>query len=374
MSAYSRRTEAGKLRWHYRRVVRLPDGTKCRVAGTPNLNTKAAALDAESAHVERVLRPPPPAAAEIPTVRAFFGPFMDHARLNNKESGVAAKQAIFTYRLLPLVGDLRLDEVRHGVIEQLKARLISGERPGQKPVKSYSPKTVNNTLVALRSMLGYAKRLELIASIPRFDMLKRPPDEIDFLDFDELDRVVAAADTEGRALVLVGAEAGLRIGEVKALRWDDIDFERRVVAVNRRDWRGHLGSPKGGKTRRVPLTARLLAALKAHRHLMEWVFCQAAGDDAGSRYTDNEVTSRLQRACRRAGVRQITYHVLRHTFCSHLAMRGAPARAIQELAGHASITTTQRYMHLSPAAARDAIDLLDGRGTGMTRGAQTAVK
>jgi len=208
-------------------------------------------------------------------------------------------------------------------------------------------------------MLAYAMRLEIIATVPRFDMLKVPEDEIDFLDFDELDRVFAAGDTEAQALILVGAEAGLRIGEVKALRWDDIDFERRMIAVSRRDWRGRLGTTKGGKTRRVPLTARLMAALKAHRHLMEWVFCQADGEDAGARYTDNEVTSRLQRACRRAGVRQVTYHVLRHTFCSHLAMRGAPARAIQELAGHASITTTQRYMHLSPAAARDAIDLLD---------------
>lgn len=54
-------------------------------------------------------------------------------------------------------------------------------------------------------------------------------------------------------------------------------------------------------------------------------------------------------------------HVLRHTFCSHLAMRGAPARAIQELAGHADLGTTQRYMHLSPAATEDAIRLLDGR-------------
>jgi len=53
-------------------------------------------------------------------------------------------------------------------------------------------------------------------------------------------------------------------------------------------------------------------------------------------------------------------HILRHTFCSHLAMKGAPARAIQELAGHQDLTTTQRYMHLSPAALDSAIRLLDG--------------
>ena len=52
-------------------------------------------------------------------------------------------------------------------------------------------------------------------------------------------------------------------------------------------------------------------------------------------------------------------HILRHTFCSHLAMRGAPARAIQELAGHADLTMTQRYMHLSPAALDSAIRLFE---------------
>ena len=54
-------------------------------------------------------------------------------------------------------------------------------------------------------------------------------------------------------------------------------------------------------------------------------------------------------------------HILRHTFCSQLAVRGAPARAIQEMAGHADLSTAQRYMHLSPAATEDAIRLLEGR-------------
>ena len=69
----------------------------------------------------------------------------------------------------------------------------------------------------------------------------------------------------------------------------------------------------------------------------------------------------MRRAARRANVKP-GVHILRHTFCSHLAMRGAPARAIQELAGHQDLDTTQRYMHLSPAALDAAIRLLDEPG------------
>ncbi len=69
----------------------------------------------------------------------------------------------------------------------------------------------------------------------------------------------------------------------------------------------------------------------------------------------------MRRAARKANVKP-GVHILRHTFCSHLAMRGAPARAIQELAGHADLATTRRYMHLSPAALDAAIRLLETGG------------
>jgi integrase len=78
--------------------------------------------------------------------------------------------------------------------------------------------------------------------------------------------------------------------------------------------------------------------------------------------TRDRVIKAVRGAQRIAGIDQ-GVHILRHTFCSHLAMTGAPARAIQELAGHADLSTTQRYMHLSPAATEDAIRLLDGRET-----------
>jgi site-specific recombinase XerD len=74
----------------------------------------------------------------------------------------------------------------------------------------------------------------------------------------------------------------------------------------------------------------------------------------GTSFTRQQVQYRIKRAAGRANVRD-GVHLLRHTFCSHLAMRGAPARAVQELAGHSELGMTQRYMHLSPAALESAL-------------------
>jgi site-specific recombinase XerD len=108
---------------------------------------------------------------------------------------------------------------------------------------------------------------------------------------------------------------------------------------------------------------RLTAALRGARHLRgERVLSLADG----SPITRDRVIKAVRGAQRVAGIEQ-GVHILRHTFCSHLAMKGAPARAIQELAGHADLSTTHRYMHLSPAATEDAIRLLDGRQSGLNR-------
>jgi site-specific recombinase XerD len=85
--------------------------------------------------------------------------------------------------------------------------------------------------------------------------------------------------------------------------------------------------------------------------------------DSGARATAIQLKDWLEAAQKRASFAKTTggLHILRHTFCSHLAMRGAPAKAIQELAGHSDLTTTMRYMHLSPAARESANRLLDRR-------------
>ena len=96
---------------------------------------------------------------------------------------------------------------------------------------------------------------------------------------------------------------------------------------------------KGGRLRHIPLTERLGAALHAHRHLRsDRVLCQQDRTPLSQKI----VRLHMLRLSRRANVKHGGVHVLRHTFCSQLAMRGAPAKAIQELAGHADLATTQR--------------------------------
>ena len=93
-----------------------------------------------------------------------------------------------------------------------------------------------------------------------------------------------------------------------------------------------------------------------HRHLKgSYVFC----DDSGKPLTSGCCNWPLYRACRKAGLRRIHVHVLRHTFASHLAMKGVPMKVIQELMGHSTIEMTMRYAHLSPEVKRDSVRLLD---------------
>ena len=143
-----------------------------------------------------------------------------------------------------------------------------------------------------------------------------------------------------------------------------MDLAKRQICVQRSEWKGHVTAPKGGRLRYVPMTVRLATALREHRHLRSTrVLCRNSAT-----LSADVVKHYVERAARRARLSESGVHRLRHTFCSHLAMRGAPARAIQELAGHKDLITTQRYMHLSPAALEGAIRLLESTGVHRHRG------
>jgi integrase len=208
------------------------------------------------------------------------------------------------------------------------------------------------------NILKNAKARKLIAAVPNMEWVFVGEQEFDFLDFGEADRLLegAAKVEEWSCAVLLAAKTGMRLGELRALRWQDVDLGAGRVHVTRNLWRFQEGTPKNGKSRTVDLPASAVAALKVHRHLRgKRVFLAPSGDD----YSLGEWRSGLYRACRRAGLREVGWHVLRHTFASHLAMRGVPIRAIQDLMGHRTIQMTMRYAHLAPGATRAAVATLD---------------
>jgi integrase len=136
-------------------------------------------------------------------------------------------------------------------------------------------------------------------------------------------------------------------------RWESRagrDFKRNQITVRQSDWQGQIDTPKSGKTRRVPMTVRLAVALQAIRHLRG---PRAFYQRNGKLICANTLRSWMQRAQARAGLPLTSgVHILRHTFCSHLAMRGAPVRAIQELAGHADLSTTKALHAPVPRVAQ----------------------
>jgi len=298
---------------------------------------------------------------QAPTVREFSKIFIETSRLRNTSSTIDAKNAVLNCHLLPLIGGLRIDEVTYTVVEDLKLALarkkitrVAKEKRAQAP--TLSPKTINNALMCLHRMLVVARKRGLIQQVPDFEWLRVLPPEFDFLDFDEANRLVAAAEGQLRTMLLTALRTGMRHGELLALRWQDVDLVAGRITVRQNVVRGVIGTPKSGKPREIPLGDEVRGALKSQRHLRgPLVFCNMAG----TMLTDSELKNPLTHTCKRAGLRPVGWHILRHTFASHLAMRGATLKVIQELLGHSTITMTMRYAHLAPKVSRDAVRLLD---------------
>jgi integrase len=339
--------------WEVDIRFRLPNGRRHRERTKAPVSSKSGARSWGEDRERHLLRHgPEPPRKEVPTLETFAPRFVDgHARANrHKPSGIAATESILKWHLIPTLGARRLDAITNEQVQKLKLAM-----------SNRSPKTTNNALTVLSTLLKRAVEWGELTVMPcTIKLLRTPKTSMGFHDFEDYGRLLDTAQRrsqEAYLMVLLGGDAGLRLGEIVALEWRDVDFQRRRLTIERSDWLGHVTSTKGGRSRGVPMTERLTTALKAHRHLRSTrVLCSAGGTP----FTRDQVIKAIRGSQRRAGLSREGVHILRHTFCSHLAMRGAPARAIQEVAGHADLMTTQRYMHLSPAATEDAIRLLDG--------------
>lgn len=362
MSAH-RREDRGN-HWHYRRVVTMPDGTKQRIGGKAPLNTKRSAEEAERAHVERTLNPPaqpapPPAAA--PTFTEWFeGRFWEEAVVaeNHAPRTRELRRTLFKTHLRDSIGSLPLDQFDIGVIQRLKAELA--QKPGRGKA-TLSPATQHAVLTVVGLALRYAEDAGVIGHAPKVKTPKVQAPEIEIWGFDEHLALLGAAERQGYPwllAVLLAGDAGLRIGEIRGLRVSDVDFAGNVLSVRRqRDKTGTLReTTKGKKPRTVPLSSTLVAALSS---------VTATGDEWVVTLDPKQLNCGSRPLCVQAGLPPSGWHRLRHTYGTNCARFRAGPWELQRWLGHASVTTTERYVHLADAHKRElpgrvAMALADG--------------
>jgi integrase len=277
--------------------------------------------------------------------------FQTYVLANNKFSEQYAKRKTLTANLIPFFGALPLSAINSMHIERYKAKHVGS---------GISNKTINNRLAILAKCLRCAHEWHGI-EMPIIKLLRCTPPKTDYLTPAECDLLLARATAQLYEMIFLALRTGMRQGEIRGLQWSSIDWQSRSIAVrhSRYDRTRTLVSPKSNRERHIPLDLDLYEMLFRRRQTSGYVFTNLRRD--GEPFTSHRIEEDLSILCCRAQVRKITWHVLRHTFATHLTLRGVPLTVVKELLGHSTIVTTMRYSHVAPSVLRSAIDILNPR-------------
>jgi integrase len=261
-----------------------------------------------------------------------------------KPSTVKDYRSVLRSRLLPAFGERPLESIRSQDIEQWRQSL-----------EGLSNRSKNKLLVQMNGIFRRAQQVYDVETNPLARIEKHPlrqSGDIEVFSPEEVWALVRAAGSEqDAAIFLTAAFTGLRLGELLALRWRDVDFAASTVRVRASYALGEVTTPKSGKVRSVPLAPDVASALAKLGKRADWI-----GDDdlvfaggAGGFLDGSALRRRYKAALGRAGLRALRFHDLRHTFGTRMIAR-ADIRRVQEWMGHADVQTTMKYLHYAPHA------------------------
>lgn len=259
-------------------------------------------------------------------------------------SGAARPHHLYHLKiLLPYFGELPVAHLTKGLTEEFR-RARQAERP-EKPVKDA---TVNRDLSVLRHLLYWAVDERLLAANPltRLRLARERRTRRQILSVAEEQKLLAAAPEHLRAMILAALDTGMRRGEITRQRWEDIDLARGVLSVTR-------SKTPEGEAREIPLTRRLARWLGEHR-LAEGIVFGYHGQAV------RIIKTAWRGALKRAAIRHLRFHDLRHTFVSRLMEAGVLQEVRMALAGHsAGAGVHSLYTHIELPVKREAIRRLE---------------
>ena len=248
--------------------------------------------------------------------------------------------------LLPYFADYSIGKINKAAIRQYRS-----ERHRQ---KTLTETTVNRDIECLRHLLYWAVDEGLLVANPiaRIRMERERRKKKPVLSLEEEALLLGAASPHLQNIVIVAVDTGMRRGEILNQRWEDVDFARRLLYVT------HSKTPEG-ESREIPLTERVLTLLSAmrkdtdHKNKDEGLIFTFAGKLIHSLKTG------WKAAIRRAGIRYIRFHYLRHTFNTRLLELSVPREVRMALLGHTFGDTHESYEHVELPLKREAIRKLE---------------
>ena len=256
---------------------------------------------------------------------------------------VAYEGAIKRY-ILPMMGDEAIGSLREAHADTL-VKILSE--------KQMVPKTINRHLMVLRLVLRFCSREGWIIKSP-FEGVELVPEktpEIDYLTSGEVKRLLEAnfGDQITYTLLVIALNTGMRVGEICGLCWDCIDFERGLIHIRRTKTKEGLAErTKTNRSRFVPINNPLrkyLLALEQNKWDDQFVIVDKKRKPIDQSHVSNRI---FKKALKKADIRNIRFHDLRHTYASNFMMNGGNIFDLQKILGHTKSDMTMRYAHLSP--------------------------
>ena len=225
----------------------------------------------------------------------------------------------------------KLSDVTPALVQGVKEFMIN---------EGYGKHNINRCMQALKAIMHLAEKWELIPEQKWkiIGKLKTPKGRVVFHTDEEINKLLAACPSLGwRLVVLLGADAGLRRGEIAQLRWQDVDFEHNQI---------YVAPDKTVNYRYVPMTPTLREALTQAKNGARNEFVVEVGR-ADTRNSKDFLSSFYRKIAQKAEVRSFI-HKLRHTYASQLVQKGISLYEVSKLLGHSSIQMTEIYAHLVP--------------------------